>query len=254
MRGVRSYMASDYGDAMADVYDEWYPGTDSAAAVETLLALAEGGRVLELGAGTGRLAIPLAARGLEVHALDASARMLERLRAKPGGQAVVAHQGDMAGELPDGPFSLVFVAVNTLFAVTSAGGQQAVFAHVADRLTERGSFAVEAFVPHLRDDGDHVDVRELGPDRVVLSINRTDASAQTAFGQFVEISESGGVRLRPWSIRWSTVAELDAMASSAGLAVAARWSDWSRAPFGDDSDNHVTIFTRARHGASRVVT
>jgi SAM-dependent methyltransferase len=121
---VDGYGPASYGDAMADVYDEWYaelPQLD--AAVECLFTLAEGGTVLELGVGTGRLALPLAARGVRVVGVDASAAMIERLRAKPGSEAVVATVGDMAAPTPSGPFTLVFAAVNTFFGLDTEQAQ-----------------------------------------------------------------------------------------------------------------------------------
>jgi SAM-dependent methyltransferase len=229
---------------MADVYDDWYAGDDTTAtnAVTALRLLAGAGPVLELGAGTGRLAIPLAASGLEVHALDASAAMLRRLQVKPGGTAVTLHVGDMAAGLPDLRFTLVFIAVNTLFNVTSADDQQALFRAVAARLAPAGRFVVEAFVPALDQDTSAVEVREIAADRVVLAVSRSDAATQRVDGQFVELTESGGVRLRPWSIRWATVSQLDEMARAAGLVVETRWAGWDGAPFTPASDNHVTIY------------
>ena len=228
------------------MYDDWYGGiSDLDATVRGLAALAGSGPVLELGIGTGRLALPLAATGLAVHGVDTSPAMLDRLRAKPGAAGVTTTLGDMAGDLPPGPFGLVFVAYNTFFNLVSAEAQQACFRAVAARLAPGGSFAVEAFVP---DDpprsGSSVEVRELTADRVVLSVAQYDAAGQRADGQFVELTEAGGVRLRPWSIRWAPLAELDAMAADAGLVVAHRWSDWSGSPWTSDSDHHVSVFTR----------
>jgi len=252
---MRGYDEASYGDGMADVYDEWYAARfDTDSAVRTLIELAGPGPVLELGAGTGRLALPLARHGVSTHAVDASGVMLDRLRAKPGGGEVHTYLGDMSIALPPGPFTLAFVAVNTLFNLTHPDAQQATFHAVAQRLTPGGRFVVEAFVPDLGRDGDHVEIRDLAVDRIVLSISRSNGSTQRAEGQFVELTQAHGVRLRPWSIRWATVAQLDEMAALAGLTVERRWSSWAREPFGPDSDNHVTIYrTASREGADRVV-
>jgi SAM-dependent methyltransferase len=240
---VEGWRPESYGDTFADVYDDWYGGPADAAA-ERLAALAGDGPVLELGVGTGRLALPLAARGLAVHGVDASAAMIERLRAKPGGELIRVTVGDMASDLPEEPFTLGFVAANTLFNLLSADAQRRCFRAVAERLAPGGRFVVEAFVPGEGGGSSSIEVRELARDRVVLSVARYDSSAQTADGQFVELTEAGGVRLRPWSIRWSTPAELDEMASAAGLTLEHRWSTWEGAPFSAESDHHVSVFLR----------
>ena len=114
---MRSYDPATYGEGMADVYDDWYGEVgDVEAAVACLAALAGGGPVLELGVGTGRLAVPLATTGLEVHGIDSSPSMVARLRTKLGGEHIAVTIGDMAGAEPPGPFSLVFAAINTFFA------------------------------------------------------------------------------------------------------------------------------------------
>lgn len=242
---MRGYGGSSYGDGMADVYDDWYPEPpDTDACVATLAALADGGPVLELGAGTGRLAIPLARLGLEVHALDGSARMIERLDEKAHGVQITTAVGDMGGPLPPGPFSLVFVAVNTFFGLVDEGAQESAMKRVANTLCTGGRFVVEAFVPEAAADGDRVDVRELAADRVVLSISRTDASSQRASGQFVELRDGQPVRLRPWAIRWATPEQLDLIASTAGLVLEHRWGGWDRRGFGPESASHVSVYRR----------
>lgn len=243
LQGVRGYDESSYGNGMAEVYDDWYASPpDTQACVERLASLAAAGRVLELGAGTGRLAIPLADRGLEVHALDGSAEMLDRLATKPGGDRVSPHVGDMAGTLPRGPFSLVFVAVNTFFGVLGTDAQRSTMHNVAARLAPGGCFVIEAFVPDASHEGDRVEVRDLAVDRVVLSISRTDSGTQRAMGQFVEFRDGQPVRLRPWAIQWASTDQLDAMAADAGLRLESRWADWQGSEYGPDSVNHVTVY------------
>ena len=169
---MRGYNDSSYGDSFADVYDDWYHGiSDIATTIETLVALAGDGRVLELGAGTGRLAIPLAAAGLEVHGLDTSNLMLQQMTAKEGGATVHAHLGDMVDDLPVGPFALVFVAYNTFFNLLTHERQQACFTAVANTLVDGGSFAIEAFVPDpAHDPASSITVRSIAANRVVLSV------------------------------------------------------------------------------------
>lgn len=245
---MHGYHDASYGDAFADVYDDWYEGLDelgdTATIVRTLAGLAGvAGRVLELGVGTGRLAIPLAEAGFEVHGLDSSALMLERMAAKAGGAAVHAHLGDMADGLPDGPFTLVFAAYNTFFNLLSEGRQRACMRAVAAQLAPGGSFVVEAFVPAEDASAERaVAVKSVTAHRVVLSVSVADPAAQTAEGQYVEFTEDGGVRLRPWSVRWATPAQLDEMAVAAGLRLVDRWHDFAGAPFGPESPRHVSVF------------
>ena len=243
---MRGYGATSYGAAFADVYDEWYPGVSDIAATVTLMCDVAGpsGRVLELGVGTGRLAIPMATAGLHVTGIDSSASMLARLAtADPEGLVDVV-EGDMAADLPLGPFDAALVAYNTLFNLTGHGEQQACFDAVAARLAPSGAFLVEAFVPDepFRD-GQEIRVRSMTAEQVVLSIEVYDASRQTAEGHFVELNDGARVRLRPWSIRYATVAQLDGMAAAAGLELAGRWADVARIPF-DGTERHVSMYRR----------
>lgn len=244
---VQGYDDHTYGDAFADVYDDWYGDvSDVDATVALVRRLADGGPVLELGVGTGRLAIPLVAAGLEVHGVDASAAMVDRLRAKAGGAAVHCVVGDMVDDAPPGPFAVVLVAYNTFFNLPTAQRQQQAMAQMAHRLMPGGHLVLEAFVP---DDpppgGAQVSLRSMTADRVVLSVSVDDPVSQQAEGHLIELTEQQGVRLRPWRIRWATPGELDAMAAAAGLHLAQRWTDVSGTPFGEDSPRHVSVYRRA---------
>lgn len=244
------YDETTYGDAFSDVYDDWYAAiSDVAATTETLVELAGGGAVLELGVGTGRLAVPLAVAGLEhgitVAGLDSSQAMLDRLAARDPDRLVTQHLGNMAGPLPRGPYRLVVVAYNTLFNLASSELQADCFREVAAVLEPGGRFTVEAFVPdRSATRSSDVSVRSLTAERVVLSVSLQDPDRQTAEGQFVEFTEAGGVRLRPWAIRYSTPAELDRMAVAAGFDVEFRWTSFDRTAFHADADRHVTVFRR----------
>jgi SAM-dependent methyltransferase len=239
---------SSYGEAFADVYDDWYQGiSDVDATVERLVALAGGGRVLELGVGTGRLALPLAARGVEVWGLDASPSMLARLRVKDGERAIRVVLADMAAPpLAPGPrFAVVFCAYNTFFNLASPEAQAAGLAATAGLLAGGGRLAIEAFVPAEGPEvpGGPVSVRSIEADRVVLSVAQRDTATQVVTGQFVDLSEAG-VRLRPYRIRYLTPEQLDDAAASAGLGRVERWADWTGAPFTDDSPHHVSLYER----------
>lgn len=241
---MRGYDDRSYGDGFADVYDDWYADiTDVGATTATLADLAAGGAVLELGVGTGRLALPLAAAGVEVFGVDSSAAMLDRLRGKPDGHTVHATVADMVDDLPPGPFSLIFVAYNTFFSLLTPTRQRDCLQAVASRLSPGGTFAIEAFVPEVEGGPtSSVTVKSVAADRVVLSVSTADPDRQLAEGQYVDITETGGVRLRPWSIRWATPAQLDEMAAEAGLRLTDRWSGFDRTPFGPDSARHVSVY------------
>ncbi|MDP9020221.1 MAG: class I SAM-dependent methyltransferase [Actinomycetota bacterium] len=249
---MHGFDASTYGERFADVYDDWYGDvSDVEATVEAVAGLAGDGPVLELGIGTGRLALPLKAAGLEVHGIDASPAMLERLRAKPGGKAVPVVIGDFADvavEVPGG-FAVVLVAYNTLFNLGSAAAQRRCFANVARRLRPGGALVVEAFVPPAASEGPDAAVTPsvVEHDRVVLQVTRRDPAAQTVDGSVVSITEHG-IRLRPWHIRYASPDELDAMAGAVGLSPAERWSGWRGEPFGPGSDRHVSVYRRPAVG------
>lgn len=243
---MEGYDASTYGDRFADVYDDWYGDlTDADACVDLIAELAGDGPVLELGVGTGRLAIPLAGRGLRVVGVDSSQAMLDALAAKPGGPAVHGLLGDMAAPpLGDARFAVAFVAYNTLFNLIDPADQQRCLAAAGAALEPGGSMLVEAFVPEPGRVVEAVAPRTITADRVVLSISRSDPDRQEAMGQYVDITEAG-TRLRPWHIRWSTPDQLDELAADAGLVRVDRWADWRRSPFQPDSPAHVTRYVPA---------
>ncbi|HEV3227710.1 MAG TPA: class I SAM-dependent methyltransferase [Acidimicrobiales bacterium] len=241
-----------YGDGIADAYDDWYGDQfDTAAAVDALAALVpQTGtrRLLELGIGTGRLALPLVDRGFDVWGVDASTAMVDRLHDDPRGRTIPLAVGDMADvdldALPGGAsarFAVVFVAVNTFFNLTSADAQ----AHCLDRvravLEPAGAFVLEGFVPAVDRTSTRVDARTIELDHVILTASRHDADEQLVTGQHIEIRESG-IKLRPWMIRYAPPAELDAMAAAAGLHLAARWSDWKGTAFADGDNVHVSVY------------
>jgi SAM-dependent methyltransferase len=241
---MEDYGPQTYGERAADLYDEWHrdlPGLDDC--VERLAELAGPGPVLELGIGTGRVALPLVQRGLEVHGIDSSPAMLAKLRAKPGGDRVRTVVGDMAEVAVDASYSLVFAVFNTLFALMSQDQQVRCFANVAGRLADGGVFVVEAFVP---DPGGGQAVRPLRVtvDSVLLAVSRQDRVAQRIDAQQVLLGPRG-VRLVPGVLRYAWPAELDLMARLAGLRLRERWGGWRREPFTADSPTHVSAYEHA---------
>jgi SAM-dependent methyltransferase len=232
-----------YGEAFADVYDDWYPDvSDVEGTVAAIATVAAGRRVLELGIGTGRLALPLRAAGVDVHGVDASPAMVERLRAKPGGAELPVTVADFAETLPDGPFGVVFAAFNTLLNLTAPGALERCLDLVHDRLSPGGLLVVEAFVPAVDVPASGVDVRSVVAEEVVLSVFRTEPGTDVVVGSLVSLTQAGGVRLRPWSIRTLRPEALDALATKAGFEVEARHAGWRDEPFDEASDRHVVRY------------
>jgi SAM-dependent methyltransferase len=235
---------SAYGRGFADVYDDWYhdlTDLDACSAAVAVLAGSSLSPVLELGIGTGRIALALVARQLTVMGVDVSPDMVNQLRAKPGGDAIDVVIGDMVNDMPVGPFSVVLAAYNTVFNLMSHQRQQALFATVAPRLVDGGSMVVEAAVPRFDTHGDAIGVRTMTQDTVVLSVARYDVESHLAQGQFVQFID-GSVRLRPWQICWSTPQQLDEFAAGAGLQLVSRWADWIGTPFSDTAPHHVSVY------------
>lgn len=249
---MQGYDSTSYGEAFADVYDDWYSDiTDVGATVDALARLCSldpSLPIVELGVGTGRLAVPLAdvVHPTPVIGIDSSPAMLERLMAKPAVHHVDARLGDMVGALPDGPLGVVFVAFNTFFNLGSRDRQLACFSQVATRLGAAGRFVIEAYVPdETARTGSHVELRTMAADRVVLSVGRYDERTNAAEGQFIELTEHGGVRLRPWSVRYATPAELDEMAMACGLTLTDRWETFAGEVYTIDSDRHVSVYAKS---------
>jgi hypothetical protein len=235
-----------YGEAIADVYEDWYPDvSDVEGTVTAIAALAGGAPVLELGIGTGRLALPLRAAGVEVHGIDASAAMVERLRAKPEGERIPVVVGDFAQELPPGTFGVVFAAFNTLLNLTAPGALERCLGLVRDRLLRGGRLVVEAFVPADDPAPSGVDVRRVDGDEVVLSVFRGEPGTDVVRGSLVSITETGGVRLRPWAIRTIGPDALDALARAAGFEVETRHGGWRGEPYDELSDRYVVCYRTA---------
>jgi hypothetical protein len=241
---AEGYDSATYGDRIADVYDALPTHPDDADAAVTCLAqLADSGPALELGIGTGRLALPLARDGLDVSGIDTSEAMVAKLRAKPGGDDIPVTIGDFVDVDVDGHFALIFVAYSTFFALRDADAQRRCFEGVVDHLTPEGRFVIEAFVPdpsrYVRDQ--HLEVRHVGVDSAVLSVSRHDGATQRVNSLLVRLADDG-VRTWPVRLRYSYPDELDVMAEQAGLRLQHRWGGWDGEPFDDDSVKHVSVY------------
>jgi SAM-dependent methyltransferase len=242
---MEGYRPETYGDRIADVYDRMTAElADPVDCVDRLAELAGPGPALELGIGTGRVALPLAARGVEVHGIDASAAMVERLRAKPGGETIAVTLGDFADVAVEGSYRLVYVVFNTFFSLLTQDDQVRCFAAVADRLAPGGAFVTELFVPDpsLHPGGQSVRTRHLGLDLVRLDCCLHDPVAQRVDFQNVLLA-ADGIRLQPGAVRYAWPAELDLMARLAGLRLRERWGGWRREPFtASTSGLYVSVY------------
>jgi SAM-dependent methyltransferase len=243
---MATYRASTYGDRSAEVYDELVTHAPaSAACVDLLAELAGSGPALELGIGTGRVALPLAARGIEVHGVDSSRKMVAKLRAKKGGRAIAVTFGDFADVPVDGRYALVYVVFNTFFGLLTQQDQVRCFANVAEHLAPDGVFLIEAFVPDLSrfDRGQRVDTHHVDTDVVHLQASVHDAAAQVVRTQQFILGRTT-YRTYPLRIRYAWPSELDLMAQLAGLRLRDRWAGWTRAPFTSASGLHVSVYAR----------
>jgi hypothetical protein len=245
---VKGYDPTTYGERIAHVYDEWYgqgefPSTEPT--VDFLAGLAgPGKRALELAIGTGRIALPLVERGVEVHGIDTSEAMVAKLREKPGGERIPVTMGDFADVAVEDTFGLVYVVFNTFFALPSQDEQVRCFANVAARLDEGGLFVLEVFVPDpARFAGGRVSVSRVEADRVQLELNTLDLVAQRSDAQHLVIGPEG-FRLYPTSIRWAHPSELDLMARLAGLRLRERLGGWREEPFTAKSEHHISVYER----------
>jgi len=252
---MAGYASSTYGERIAGVYDQW-PGVpaNADAAVEFLAALASKRRVLELGIGTGRVALPLAARGVKVSGIDASPAMVAQLRQKPGGATIPVEIGSFADVRTRGPFALVYVVFNTFFALLTQEEQLRCFARVAKRLAPSGAFVIEAFVPDLSrfDRGQRTSALELSDNRVVIDAAQLDAAKQLVRSEHIAISNDG-IQRYPVVLRFAYPSEIDLMARLAGMRLRERFGGWDRSPFTSSSQTHVSVYELAKSAGTASV-
>ncbi len=238
---------STYGERVADVYDELFAHRANTVDAVEYLALAAGkGRVLELGIGTGRIALPLAERGIRVSGIDSSPRMVEQLRLKPGGDAIPVTIGNFADVKVPGKFSLIYVVFNTFFGGLLSQEQQVrCFERVARRLTDTGIFVIEAFFPDVArfDRGQRTSVVSLDTDRTVLDAVMHDSINQCVAASHIVIG-ADGIRQFPIRLRYAWPSEMDLMARLAGMRLRARYGGWKGEPFTASSPLHVSIYEK----------
>jgi SAM-dependent methyltransferase len=233
---------------LSAIYDDLFPyDADAEATVEFLAGLAQGGRMLELGVGTGRIAIPLAGRGCRVTGVETSSDMLRILKSKDASGEVRAVQCDMGEPAVEGPFEVVYAVYNTLFALLTQELQVRCVRSAADLLAGGGRLVVEGAIPAIARKPDRVSVTADFNDlrRVMVQIARHDHLRQLVEFRHVHLGE-GEVKVLPAVHRYVHVPELDLMAELAGLGLEARYGDWRGAPFGAASSRHISVYRAAK--------
>jgi SAM-dependent methyltransferase len=237
-----------FGEEIAAHYDdpsdERFQPEAIEPVVDFLAELAADGAALELGIGTGRIALPLAARGVEVHGIDLSTAMVARLRAKPGGAEIPVAIGDFATTRVEATFSLIYLVFNTINNLTSQDEQVACFRNVAEHLEPGGQFVIEVGVPQLRRLPPGETVRAFALTPTHLGVDEFDVARQGLISHHHELVD-GEWRSNSLPMRYVWPSELDLMARLAGMTLVERWSGWRREPFTSESTNHVSVWRKS---------
>ncbi|HJU51903.1 MAG TPA: class I SAM-dependent methyltransferase, partial [Acidimicrobiia bacterium] len=240
--GLMDYGHETYGAEWAADYDQIFPDV-APGMIDRLVKLANGGRVLELAIGTGRIALPLKERGVDIAGIDISPEMVGRLQQKPGGSDIPVVMGDFADVEIEGKFAMIYLIFNTLFGLADQSEQVRCFQNVASHLNRGGRFVIEAFYPDLGrfDRGQRVQANRVERGKVTLDVSKHDAVNQLVTSQWIELSGEG-VQLRPVVVRYSWPSELDLMGRLAGLELEGRWGGWEGEPFTAQSPRHVSVY------------
>jgi SAM-dependent methyltransferase len=236
-----------FGERVAARYDESSADMFDAAVVEPavdfLAGLAGEGAALELGIGTGRIALPLSQRGVPVQGIDLSEAMVARLRAKPGGDAIPVAIGDFAATKVEGTFTVAYLVFNTINNLTTQDEQVACFQNVAAHLEPGGCFVIEVGVPQLQRLPPGETVRPFDVSTDHLGFDEYDIATQGLISHHYSLVD-GGWEAASTPFRYVWPAELDLMARLAGMSLRERWSGWKREPFTSESRNHVSVWER----------
>lgn len=243
---MAEYDASTYGERVADIFDDLYGKYENVDAMAEFLApFAKQGRALELGIGTGRAALPLAALGVDVNGIDASPAMVAKMRAKPGGEKIPVTLGDFADVPVHGLFDLIYVVFNTFFALQTQEAQVKCFQAVAQHLRDGGVFVLENFVPDLTrfDRGQRTETISVGVNQVRIDAAIHDVVSQRCYIQHIRIEENA-VRMYPVQLRYAWPCEMDLMARLAGLELRNRYGGWQNEPFSSTSLKHLSVYGR----------
>lgn len=236
-----------FGERVAATYDESSGDMFELGAIDAtvgfLAGLAGGGRALEFGIGTGRIALPLARRSVPVHGIDLSRAMVARLRAKPGGDAIGVTIGDFATTTVDGRFSVAYLVFNTIMNLTTQAAQVACFRNAAAHLEPGGCFVIEVMVPELRKLPAGQDIVPFHVTPTKWAFDAYDIATQAMSSNYVEVVDGRGeYRSIPFRYVWPS--ELDLMAQLAGLRLRERWEGWTREPFTNESGRHVSVWEK----------
>ena len=211
--------------------------------VDFLAELAGSGRALEFGIGTGRIAVPLARRGVEVHGIDLSKAMVARLRAKPGGDEIGVTIGDFASTRVEGSFSLAYLVYNTIMNLTSQEEKVACFRNAAAHLQPGGCFVIEVMIPELQRLPPGETFRVFRAGETYWGIDEYDVVDQGLISHHIEFVD-GGVETVSMPFRYAWPAEYDLMAQLAGMRLRERWGGWRREPFTSESESHVSVWEK----------
>jgi SAM-dependent methyltransferase len=234
-----------FGEEVAAHYDDPSDDRFQPAAIEPVVdfvaELAGDGAALELGIGTGRIALPLAERGVEVHGIDLSSAMVARLRAKPGGEEIPVVIGDFATARAEGRFSLAYLVFNTIQNLTTQDEQVGCFQNVAAHLEPSGHFVIEVGVPNLRRLPPGEALRAFAHTPTHVGFDEFDVARQGLISHHYELVDGAW---QPHSVpfRYVWPSELDLMARIAGMTLVERWSGWRREPFTSESSSHVSVW------------
>jgi SAM-dependent methyltransferase len=241
-----NYFGEDVAARYDDPADRMFDPAAIAVVVDVLADLAADGAALELGIGTGRIAVPLAERGVPVQGIDLSEAMVARLRAKPGGESIGVTIGDFATTHVDGTFTVAYLVYNTINNLTSQDAQVACFQNVAQHLAPGGCFVIEVGVPGLRrlPPGQTAVPFTVTPDR--LGFDEYDVVRQGMVSHHFWRTDDGGFDSMSVPFRYVWPSELDLMARLAGMSLRDRWSDWTRSPFAAQSTSHVSVWQKPR--------
>jgi SAM-dependent methyltransferase len=238
---------NQFGERAAEKYDESSAEMFAPAAVDPvvdfLAGLAGDGAALELGIGTGRIALPLAQRGVPVHGIDLSEAMVARLRAKPGAERVGVTVGDFATTTVEGSFTVAYLVFNTIMNLTSQDEQVACFQNVAAHLRPGGCFVIETGVPALQRLPPGETVRAFNVSATRLGFDEYDVVSQGLISHHYTVVD-GELEVVSMPFRYVWPAELDLMARLAGMRLRERWSGWTREPFTSGSDSHVSVWEK----------
>ena len=232
-------VAARYDETSAEMFDK----AAVEPVLEVLVGLAGAGRALELGIGTGRIALPLAQRGVPVHGIELSKAMAARLRAKPGGEDIAVTIGDFATTTAEGTFSLAYLVFNTIMNLTTQAAQVACFGNVAAQLEPGGCFVIEVGIPELQRLPPGETVRAFHVGATSWGFDEFDVARQGLISHHFE-DVDGRAERNSMPFRYVWPAELDLMAQLAGMRLRERWSGWAREPFTSDSRSHVSVWEK----------